>query len=192
VTTDCLDRIDHRSLLPNEQMPGAMEHQAALLLRRLGRHKPHIGPGHCFTDGLSISGIILVSLYVRLDIGWRHQAHGMPKRLEFPCPMVRRGAGLDPHETPGQLLEESNDVSAIELAPDDHIAFSINAMNLKNRLCDIETDCRNRLHGPVLRIGSPHGDHGTYVPVEEPSTASKADKVAAASDAHGLATRSLH
>jgi hypothetical protein len=59
------------------------------------------------------------------------------------------------------------------LAPSDHIAVGANTMNLKNRLCDVETDCRNRLHGPVLRIGSPHGDHGTYVPVEEP--ASEAD-----------------
>ncbi len=40
--------------------------------------------------------------------------------------------------------------------------FGVNAMDLENRLCDVETDRRNRLHGPVLRIGSPHGDHGTY------------------------------
>ena len=30
------DRIDHRGLLADEQMARAMEHQAALLLRRLG------------------------------------------------------------------------------------------------------------------------------------------------------------
>ena len=29
------DRINHRDLLPNEQVPRAMKHQAALLLRRL-------------------------------------------------------------------------------------------------------------------------------------------------------------
>ena len=83
------DRIDDCSLLPNEQVPRAMEHQAALLLGRLDRHEPHVGPGHCLTDCLGISGIILVPLYVRLDIGWRHQAHGMPKRLQLPRPMVR-------------------------------------------------------------------------------------------------------
>src|SRR5262249_49456529 len=68
-----------------------------------------------------------------------------------------------------------NYVTAFQLAPDDHIAFHINAMDLKNRLCDVETDRRNSLHGPVLRIRSPHGDHVTYVPVEEPSTASFAE-----------------
>src|SRR5262245_38502464 len=35
-------RIDHRGLLANEQMAGAMEHQAALLLRGLGRDEPHV------------------------------------------------------------------------------------------------------------------------------------------------------
>ena len=74
---------------------------------------------------------------------------------------MRRCAGFDPYETPRQLLEENNDIPTLEPAPDDHFAFSINAMDLENRLCDVETDCRNRLHGPVLRIGSPHGDHGT-------------------------------
>jgi hypothetical protein len=33
------DRIDHRSLLANEQVAGAVEHQAALLFRRLGTAK---------------------------------------------------------------------------------------------------------------------------------------------------------
>ncbi len=37
----------------------------------------------------------------------------------------------------------------------DSKAVGANTMNLKNRLCDVETDCRNRLHGPVLRIGHP-------------------------------------
>src|SRR5436190_22839515 len=40
------DRIDYWCLLTDEQMAGAMEHQAALLLGRLGWHKPHVGPGH--------------------------------------------------------------------------------------------------------------------------------------------------
>jgi hypothetical protein len=49
---------------------------------------------------------------------------------------------------------------------------------LKNRLGDIETNCRDRLHVWLLRtvgaLNSTH-IHGTSVPVEEPSTASKAD-----------------
>jgi hypothetical protein len=65
-----------------------MEHQA-LLLGRLGLDKPHGGPGHRFTDGLGVSGILLQSLDVRLHVGRRHQAHGVPERLEFTRPMMR-------------------------------------------------------------------------------------------------------
>jgi len=63
------DGIDHRGLLADEQLARAVEHQAALLLRRLGLDKPHIGPGHCFADGLGVSGIVLLSLDVRLHVG---------------------------------------------------------------------------------------------------------------------------
>jgi hypothetical protein len=54
----------------------------------------------------------------------------------------------------------------------------INTVNLKNRLCDVETDRRNRLHvlPPPNRGGlNSHHSHGTHLPVEEPSTASRAD-----------------
>src|SRR6266699_80467 len=69
--------------------------------------------------------------------------------------MMRRRAGLDADKARRQLLEEGNDVTPLQLAPDDRIAFGVNAMDLKNRLCDVETDRRDSLHGPVLRIRSP-------------------------------------
>jgi hypothetical protein len=49
------DCIDHRSLLPHEQMARAVKHEAALLLRRLGWHEPHIRLGDRLADGLSVS-----------------------------------------------------------------------------------------------------------------------------------------
>src|SRR5262249_38912071 len=83
------DRIDHRGLLANEQMACAMEHQAALLLPRLGRHEPHVWPGDRLADGLSVGGIVLLSLDVRLDVGRRHQAHRMTTSLQFARPVMR-------------------------------------------------------------------------------------------------------
>ena len=38
------------------------------------------------------------------------------------------------------------------LRAEDDIAIRINTVNLKNRLRDIETNCRNRLHAWLLRI----------------------------------------
>src|SRR5512132_1195162 len=65
---------------------------------------------------------------------------------------MRRGARLDTDEARRQLLKERQDVTALELAANDHIACRIDAVDLKNRLCDVETDRRNRLHLGLLRI----------------------------------------
>src|SRR6267154_5760538 len=54
------DRINHRSLLANEQMTSAVKHQAALLFRRLGWHEPHVGSGDCFANRLSVSHVVLL------------------------------------------------------------------------------------------------------------------------------------
>jgi hypothetical protein len=89
------DGIDDGCLLTDEKMARAMEHQAALLLRCLGWHKPHIGSGDCLADRLGIGGVVLVPLHVRLNVGWRHQLHGVAQCLELARPVMRRGATLD-------------------------------------------------------------------------------------------------
>ena len=63
------DRVDHRGLLTNEQMAGAVEHQTALLLACFGCNKPHVCAGDRFTNGLGVSGIVLLPL----DIGLSHR-----------------------------------------------------------------------------------------------------------------------
>jgi hypothetical protein len=56
------DRVDHRGLLTDEQMARSVEQQAALLLRSLGGHEPHVGPGDCFANRLCVSRVILLPL----------------------------------------------------------------------------------------------------------------------------------
>jgi hypothetical protein len=60
--------------------------------------------------------------------------------------MVRRCAGLDANQARWQLLEERQNITALQLTADDHLASGIYSVNLKNRLGDVETDSRNRLH----------------------------------------------
>jgi hypothetical protein len=124
--------MDHRGLLADEELARAMEHQAALLLGRLGLDKPHVCPGHRLTDGFGVSSIGLLSLDVGLHIGRRHQTHGMAKRLELTRPMMRGGASLDPNQARLQLLEERQDVAPLQLTADKHGAFRVNAVDLKN------------------------------------------------------------
>src|SRR5258708_4693784 len=61
------DRIDHRRLLADEEMARAMEHQATLLLGRLGRDETHVCPSDRLADGLSVGSIVLLSLDVGLS-----------------------------------------------------------------------------------------------------------------------------
>src|SRR6266481_5589581 len=91
---------------------------------------------------------------------------------------MRRCTSLNADQTRRQLLEKRQNVATLQLTADHHLAGSSNAVHLKHRFCDVETDCRNCLHRSLLRI------MGALVApismaltcrVEEPSTASTAD-----------------
>src|SRR5207244_10911256 len=145
-------RIDHHGLLRFEDMALPMEHQAALLLECLGLDEPHVCSGDRLADSLGVGSIVLLPLDVRLHVGRRHQTHRMPQRFELARPMMRRSAGFDADEARRQPLKEWQNVPALELAANDHITCRVNSVDLKNRLCDVETDCRDCLHVWLLRI----------------------------------------
>src|SRR5215831_18080996 len=94
--------------------------------------------------------------------------------------MMRRSAGFDADKARRQLLKEWYNVPALELTANDYITCRVNSVDLKNRLRDIETDC-GRLHVWLLRIvGASTAPTSMALPtVEEPSTASKAEKCTA-------------
>src|SRR5258706_1552729 len=141
------DRINHRGLLADEQVACAVKHQAALLLRRLCWHEPHVGSGDRLANRLCVSCIVLLTLNVGLYIGWWHQSDGMAECLKFARPIVGRGASLDADQAWWQLLKERQDGATLQLAADDHLASRINSVNLQNRLGEVETDGLDRLHG---------------------------------------------
>src|SRR5215472_1023529 len=120
-------------------MPRAMEHQAALLFRRLGRDEPHVGSADSLADRFGVSGIVLLPLDVGLHVSRRHQPHRMPKRLQFARPMMRCRAGLHTNEARRHF-------------PEERLAIGVNAVHLKTRLGDVETDCLNCLHVWLLSI----------------------------------------
>src|SRR5262249_15709440 len=66
--------------------------------------------------------------------------------------MMRCCAGLHPDEARRQLLKESQHIAPLQFAANDHLTLSINAMHLKTRLGDVETDCLNCLHVWLLSI----------------------------------------
>src|SRR5437660_3217680 len=66
--------------------------------------------------------------------------------------MMRRSAGFEADEARRQPLKEWQNVPALELTANDYITCRVNSVDLKNRLGDIETNCRDRLHVWLLRI----------------------------------------
>ncbi len=144
--------VDDRSLLPDEEVPRTMKHQAALLLGRFGRHEAHAGPLHCLTDGLSIGSIILLAFDIGLHVGRRDQPHDMPESLQLARPMMRGGAGFDADQAGRQLLEERQHVPALQLSADYDAALRVDPVNLEDGLCDVEADCCDCQHNELLRI----------------------------------------
>jgi len=63
----------------------------------------------------------------------------MTECLEFARSIVRRGASLCADQTCWQLLKERNYLATLQLAANNHLVSVINAMNLKDRLGDVET-----------------------------------------------------
>ena len=64
----------------------------------------------------------------------------MAERLELARPMMRRCTGLDTNEARRQLLEERQDIAALQLTADERLVFRVDAVHLKYRLGDVETD----------------------------------------------------
>jgi hypothetical protein len=61
----------------------------------------------------------------------------MTQCLELARPMMRRGASLDANQAWWQLLKESQNRAPLQLPTNDHLAASVNAVNLENRFSDV-------------------------------------------------------
>ena len=119
----------------------------------------HTGRTHGCTDQCSAA-----------YIGRRHQSHGVAERLELPRPMVRRGAGFNAYQAWRQFLKERQDIAALHLPPDDY-SWTWNTDLAMSRPI-VVTVCM--LGSSKLRGLNSIRIHGTHVPVDEPSTASRA------------------
>src|SRR3984893_3981176 len=55
----------------------------------------------------------------------------------------------------GSFWKNAKNVATLQLMADYYFALRINAVDLKNLFCNVETDCRDRFHGWLLRIVGP-------------------------------------
>ena len=87
VGTKCVDQL---SPLADQEIPRPVQHQRALLLDALDRHKTHRWPCHGLADRRRIGRIVLAALHVGFDIGRWHEPRVVPELLELARPLVRR------------------------------------------------------------------------------------------------------
>src|SRR5215470_4698796 len=160
------DRVRQHRSLTNQKLPAAMQHQARLLLFRLRRNKSHRGPRDRLADCGSVVGIVFAALNVGLYVARRQQPHGMAERPKLAAPIMCGRTCLNADEAGGQRREELQQLRSANAFADHHRAIDIYAVNLKNRLRDIETDRANLAHGrhPSKWFVSTQPPYGTSMP----------------------------
>jgi hypothetical protein len=139
--------LDQLCPLADQEVPRPVQHQCALLLDALDRHKTHRWPRHGLADCRRIVRVVLATLRVGFDIGRRHKPRVVPELLELACPLVRRCAGFHANEATRQIGKELKNLCSTNTLADHHRATHINTVNLKHRLRNIDTNRANIAHG---------------------------------------------
>src|SRR5271170_1775433 len=160
------DRIRQHRALTDEKLPTAMQHQARLLLFRFCWHEPHRRSRYRLTDRSSIIRVILAALEVSLHIVRWHQPHRMAERLKLAAPMMCGRTRLNTNKAWRHGSETLRHLSAAYPPADHHCAINIHAVDLKDRLRNIETNCANFAHGriPSSWFASTQPPYGTLMP----------------------------
>src|SRR5262249_30919957 len=144
VRTKCVDQL---SPLTDQEVPRPVQHQHALLLDVLDRHKSHRWPRDGLADRRRIGRIVLAALHIGFDIGWRHEPRVMSQLFELACPLMRRCARFHANAARRQIGKELKNSRSTNALADHHRAICINTVNLKQILGDIQTDRANLAHG---------------------------------------------
>ena len=95
----------HRPLT-YQKLPDPVQHQNALLFFALHWNEAHRGSRNGLADRFRICGVILLSFYVWLDVGRRHQPNHMAQPGKNASPVMSCRTGLYPDQARRQSLEE--------------------------------------------------------------------------------------
>jgi hypothetical protein len=67
----------------------------------------------------------------------------MPKRRNLTRPVMRCGTGLHADQAGFQFRQEIQNSATAQLLLQNHNAIRVNAVKLKNKLCDVDPECCN-------------------------------------------------
>ena len=136
-------RVEQPRALRDQHLPRLVTHQRRLVLQRAHADKSHRGPRNRLADRRRVRRVVLLPADIRLHISWRHHARVMAKLDQLARPMMRRPAGLEPHQARRQRSKKLQQLVAPDRLGDHNAPRSINAMNLKHVLGQIEPDGRD-------------------------------------------------
>src|SRR6478752_5350412 len=117
-----------------------MKRQRGLLLDRLDRNKAHGRARDRLADRLRISGVGLAPLHVWLDVGRRHQPHGMTQTSKLPRPVMARAAGLHADQARSELAEEGHYLSSPQRSSGENLSCSADSVHLEDILGQVDAD----------------------------------------------------
>ena len=137
------DLVGLGGALADQFAADAMHGQHVLLGNGLDRDEAHVGPPNRFADRLGVVGIVLLALHVGFDELRCDQLDVMPHAAEFACPVMGAGASFHANQTGREFLEEFTDLTAGALAFDHDAFITVDAVDLKYDLCQIQTNAGN-------------------------------------------------
>src|SRR5690554_483871 len=139
------DLVDLGRALSNQLLSNAMHGLDILLFNRLGGDKAHIRTAHGFTDGFSINSIILVAFDVGFNKLGGNQANPVAALLQFTRPVMSRSTGLHADFSAVRYFLANRIqpfITRVFTLPTS-FTLTICAMDMKDRLCNINIDTDN-------------------------------------------------
>ena len=124
--------------LRDQHLPRLVTHQRRLVRKRAHTDKPHRRPRHRLTDRRRVCRVVLLPANIGLHISRRHHSRVMAKLDQLARPMMRRPRSLEPHPTRRQRSEKLQQLVAPDRFGDHDTPQSINAVDLKDVLGQIE------------------------------------------------------
>ena len=129
-----------------------MQRQHILLRLALNRNEPHRWPSYRFADRFGVARIILVRLHVWPHEARTHQSDLVTALGNLASPIVCAAARLHRHQARLKLRHKRQQLPASELALHDRPALPIHTVNVKQILCQVDSQCPN-FHLRALPLG---------------------------------------
>jgi hypothetical protein len=120
-----------------------MQRQHVLLRLALNRNEPHRWPSYRFADRFGVARIILVRLHVRPHEVRTHQPDLVTALGNLAGPIVCTAARLHRHQARLKMRHKRQQLPASELALHDCLIVPIHPVNVKQILCQVDSQCPN-------------------------------------------------